>query len=36
MGESAVGGLGARFIPGAMRQALVGLPGAIVWELEKP
>ena len=29
------GGLGNRFVPGAMRQGLVGLPFAIVWELER-
>lgn len=34
-GEEAVGGLGGRFVPGAMRQAIVGLPFALIWELEK-
>jgi SAM-dependent methyltransferase len=34
--ESALtGGLAAPFVPGAMRQALEGLPQAIIWELEK-
>lgn len=30
-----MGGLGARFVPDAMCQALVGMPFAIVWELER-
>lgn len=30
-----LGGLGGRFLADAMKQALEGLPGAIVWELEK-
>ncbi len=30
-----LGGLGGRFLVDAMKQALEGLPGAIVWELEK-
>lgn len=34
--EEFVGGLVAQFAPDAMKQALVGLPFAIVWELEKP
>lgn len=33
--EQHLGGLAQRFIPGAERQALVGLPSAIVWELTK-
>jgi hypothetical protein len=36
MPESALtGGLAAPFVPGALRQALEGLPQAIVWELER-
>lgn len=36
MSESGMtGGLGGRFLAGAMKQALEGLPGAIIWELEK-
>lgn len=36
MPESALsGGLAAPFVPGAVRQALEGLPQAIVWELER-
>jgi hypothetical protein len=30
-----IGGLPGRFIPGATRQALVGLPFALIWELER-
>lgn len=33
--EEHMGGLAERFVPGAARQALVGLPFAIVWELER-
>jgi ubiquinone/menaquinone biosynthesis C-methylase UbiE len=33
--EEYVGGLGGRFVPDAMRMALVGMPFAIVWELER-
>lgn len=29
------GGLAGRFVPGAMKQALEGLPQAIIWDLEK-
>lgn len=33
-GEEHIGGLPGRFVPGAARQALIGLPFSIVWELE--
>jgi SAM-dependent methyltransferase len=36
MAESGMlGGLGGRFLADAMKQALEGLPGAIIWELER-
>ena len=36
MAESGMtGGLGGHFLADAMKQALEGLPGAIIWELEK-
>jgi SAM-dependent methyltransferase len=33
--EDYLGGVGARYIPDAMKQALIGFPFAIVWELER-
>lgn len=33
--ETAVSGIAASYVPGALRRALVGLPTAIVWELER-
>jgi SAM-dependent methyltransferase len=34
-GEEHIGGLPGQFVPGAAKQALVGLPFSIVWELER-